>query len=209
MPGTGIPSVHSIAMRFILVLLLWSLAVTAAHAAEAPSKQPVASHPSPQAPAAVHSSAQKQAPAEDSDEMWVRLSRQATLRDGPSAHARILAEVDLGSEAKVMWRRRDGWVEIKLPASSLVGWTREKNLPPARSRSAVQGSGPANAARQTSETPQPAPRSHARMASGKRHHRAVASSHRNRGRFVAAPPWGNSNWRGAYAHFRTFGYRYY
>jgi uncharacterized protein YgiM (DUF1202 family) len=52
----------------------------------------------------------------------------AALRDGPSGHARILSNIGIGTEVKIMWRRRDGWVEIKLPASSQAGWTREKNL---------------------------------------------------------------------------------
>jgi uncharacterized protein YgiM (DUF1202 family) len=201
-------------MRLILVFLLGALAVTAAHATEATAHKPAKSPPpGPKAVAATRqSTGQKQAPAQDSDAMWVRLSRQATLRDGPSVHARVLAEVDLGSEAKVMWRRRDGWVQIKLPASSLVGWTREKNLPLATTGSAggqVHASSAATAEGQTNAKLEPASQKHARIAGGRKHRRSVASSHRNRRRDVAEPQWGKSNWRGAYAHFRTFGYRYY
>lgn len=197
-------------MRFILLLLLGALAVTAAHATEASALKPAKSpHAGPKAVAVTRqSSAQKQAPAGDSDAVWVRLSRKGTLRDGPSVHARIVANVDLGSEAKVMWRRRDGWVEIRLQAGSLVGWTREKNLPPATTESAeehVQTSGTATPEHQTSEKLQPAQPSQARIASGKRRRRALASSHRTGRRYVAEPQWGNR----ADAHFRPFGYRYY
>jgi uncharacterized protein YgiM (DUF1202 family) len=198
-------------MRYVLLILLWPLAVTAAHATEAlASKNPVASHANAQAPAAaVHGSAQKKAPAADSDAVWVRLSRQATLRDGPSVHARILANVDLGSEVKVMWRRRDGWVEIRIAASSQVGWTREKNLPlapvgtePDESHAAATAT-----ASDTSEKPPQAHRKHSRVASGRKHRKNWASTQR-RPNFAerAAPGW---PWRRADAHFRTYGYRYY
>ncbi len=200
------PRGYFISMRYVLLILLWPWAVTAAQATEATAPK--------KAPATPAASVQSPAPkrASGGDAMWVRLSSQAILRDGPSVNARILANVDLGSEAKVMWRRRDGWVEIRLPASSLVGWTRAKNLPPASGGSAaeqVQNSGTAKAERQTNEKLQPAPQKPARMASGRKHRKSVASSHRSGRHYSAEPQPGSWKWRGAYAHFRTFGYRYY
>ena len=62
------------------------------------------------------------------DIVWATLSRAGRLRDGPSRHAQLLQNLDLGIEVKVIWRRRDGWVQIKNPATSQLGWTRESNL---------------------------------------------------------------------------------
>jgi hypothetical protein len=62
------------------------------------------------------------------DLVWAYLSRAGRLRDGPSSHARVLQHLDVGTEVKVIWRRTNGWVQIKNPANSELGWTREKNL---------------------------------------------------------------------------------
>jgi len=62
------------------------------------------------------------------DIVWAYLSRAGRLRDGPSSDARVLQHLDVGTEVKVIWRRRNGWVQIKDPATSQLGWTHERNL---------------------------------------------------------------------------------
>ena len=114
---------------FFFALLIGSATSCATEALEL--KQSTRSNSDPKALeiiANTNNPPQPRAPIENHDTVWGRLSRAAALRDGPSGHARILSNIGIGTEVKIMWRRRDGWVEIKLPASSQAGWTREKNL---------------------------------------------------------------------------------
>lgn len=79
-------------------------------------------------PVVTHIEPRAQRRTKSADIVWAYLSRAGRLRDGPSSHARVLQYLDVGTEVKVIWRRRNGWVQIKQPANSELGWTREKNL---------------------------------------------------------------------------------
>jgi hypothetical protein len=75
-----------------------------------------------------HIEPRAQGRTKSADIVWAYLSRAGRLRDGPSSDARILQHLDVGAEVKIIWRRTNGWVQIKQPGNSQLGWTREKNL---------------------------------------------------------------------------------
>ncbi|HAH66156.1 MAG TPA: hypothetical protein DCL72_11955 [Rhizobiales bacterium] len=75
-----------------------------------------------------HIEPRAQGRTKSADIVWAYLSRAGRLRDGPSSHARVLQHLDVGAEVKIIWRRTNGWVQIKQPGNSQLGWTREKNL---------------------------------------------------------------------------------
>lgn len=138
--------------------------------------------------------------ASGGDLAWASLSRAGELRDGPSSHAKVLQDLSQGTAVEIVWRRRDGWVQIKSPANLQIGWTRETNLSFGPSSAGVrQASSPAPASSasrteiksaEVDQRPAPAVRV-------KRHHRYA-------GRRRAYPP-SDYAWSGrSYGYYRSY-----
>lgn len=205
-------TVMSMRRLFFLALLIGSATSYATEAFEL--KQSTRPNSDPKAPEIVantNNPVQPRAPIEDHDTVWGRLSRAAALRDGPSGRARILSNIGLGTEVKIMWRRRDGWVQIKLPASSQVGWTRGKNLALVTSDSKVDQidtSDTASIDRRPNQKLQQTNPKLSRSESGRKHRKGVASSHRIRRLHFTEHRPQNFKWRGRHPELRTFGYYY-
>jgi hypothetical protein len=64
----------------------------------------------------------------EGDKIWAKVSREAELRTGPSSYAALVQSFDVGTELEVMWRKKDGWVQVTNPATSQRGWMLEQNL---------------------------------------------------------------------------------
>jgi hypothetical protein len=60
--------------------------------------------------------------------IWVKVSEAAELHSGPSYHATRVQSFSVGTDLEVIWRKRDGWVQVMNPETSQRGWTREQNL---------------------------------------------------------------------------------
>jgi uncharacterized protein YgiM (DUF1202 family) len=64
----------------------------------------------------------------EGDKIRAKVSREAELRTGPSSYAALVQSFDVGTELEVMWRKKDGWVQVTNPATSQRGWMLEQNL---------------------------------------------------------------------------------
>jgi hypothetical protein len=64
----------------------------------------------------------------EGDTIWAKVSRAAELLSGPSSYAALMQSLGVGTELKVVWRKKDGWVQVVNPATSQRGWMREQDL---------------------------------------------------------------------------------
>ena len=64
----------------------------------------------------------------DADTIWAKVSEAAELRSGPSSSATRVQSIGVGTDLEVIWRKRDGWVQVVNPETSQRGWMREQNL---------------------------------------------------------------------------------
>jgi Bacterial SH3 domain len=60
--------------------------------------------------------------------IWAKVSDMAELRSGPSYSATRVQSFGVGTDLKVIWRKRDGWVQVVNPETSQRGWMREQDL---------------------------------------------------------------------------------
>jgi Bacterial SH3 domain len=60
--------------------------------------------------------------------IWAKVSDAAELRSGPSSSATRIQSFGVGTDLEVLWRKRDGWIQVVNPETSQRGWMREQNL---------------------------------------------------------------------------------
>jgi hypothetical protein len=66
--------------------------------------------------------------SQESHAIWAKVSEAAELRSGPSSSATRVQSIGVGTDLEVIWRKRDGWVQVVNPETSKRGWMREQNL---------------------------------------------------------------------------------